>query len=118
MEKRSASEGSQSNEVRAFKRPRRVTAEDIALGRKPLGPVEAQAAAGMKRGAYVVQCDGCDGKGYTYNASGLMENCTKCWGEGAVIVRELRPSQFGWKLAAFLMLVGLFILFWIFMLNR
>ncbi len=96
----------------------RLSAEDIATGKHPLGPVQAQSAAGMPKGSYVVLCDTCRGSGYVRYGQRSYEDCQKCEGKGALVVYESesqrKPSQFGWKLAALAILVCLFGLAWIF----
>jgi hypothetical protein len=73
--------------------PRRLTAEDIATGKRPLGPAEAQAQAGMKPGTFVVQCDACRGKGYMRFGTRPISHCYKCDGEGTLTIQSGRPGS-------------------------
>lgn len=117
MEKNGAAKKSPSYAVGPF-RHRRLTAEDIATGRHPLGPAEAQAQAGMKYGQHVVTCDSCRGAGYLRFGTRPIDDCHKCHGEGTLVIQESYPSpkpqQVGWKVAVFLIFVCLFGLVYIF----
>ena len=91
MESKMQGHGHDNFGTRDVERPRRITAQEIALGvRRPEAPALGRRTKGVTPGTYRVACDLCQGRGHLQIAQNPFTVCMKCGGDGALEVHGTR----------------------------
>jgi hypothetical protein len=80
--------------TRAGSRPRRITAEEIATGRRPSGaPALGGRQKGFRPGTYLVFCDLCQGRGHMRFGLAPFGVCPQCDGARMLEVNGERQGD-------------------------